>query len=243
MTKNIIGNRADTLRDIMLLAAESQNGLDKAINTVSNKLLVVAKSFQEKENIKAKPDGERVEANSLKFVTATKGEEAFIKSKEAGDLQRASLPRCWTQAKSNIKAAIELGIDLAKYTSEAALRKEVIRVRGLKSANPIDQAVSEFKKMLKAVTEDEALAVLKQATAAIAAQRGQVKAEATKPAKTTKPVQARKPVKATKPVQARKPIATHTKNAEVSDAELITLLEGVVQQDIIDAVKGNTVAA
>lgn len=209
-TKNPIGQRADTMRELIIEAAKGQAVLDKTVGSISNRLLVVAKTYQEKDMIMSDPNGERVEKRADKFKAATTLEEKWIRSKEAGELQRDTLPKCWTQSKSNIKAAIELGIDLRPFNSESALRKEVVRVRGLKSASPLDAELSEFKKAIQGLHSAKALEIVKQANAAIflaleairASEKKALQAKAENEQPATK-AEVKKPAKKT--TKARKP--------------------------------------
>jgi len=115
-----MGNTKLTLRDVIIEAIHAQTDIDTAnelvqesTSSVSNHLLVVAKNFHD----------------AGKFIEACKVQEDFIKSKEAGKNQADKLPRCWTNAKSNIKRALELGFDLSEYKTESELRKAVTEKR------------------------------------------------------------------------------------------------------------------
>lgn len=162
-----VGKRAATLRGIMILAAQVQQSVDNNLSTISNALLKIAGKYQDAKDIVAPENyrNERNRAASEAFMDACKLEEAYIRSAEAGQWQRDTLPRCWTQAKSNIKAALEFGINLDLYKSESALRKQVIKIRGLTSKNPVDDEMKEFKKLLGNLPQEQALSILEQAQA------------------------------------------------------------------------------
>ena len=131
-----VGERGDKLRAIMLDAAKIGNTQEAQNGQISQRLLAIAATVQESANTKDVITAAREPEFSAKFIDMCKMEEKFIKSKEAGDAKRDTLPRCWTQAKSNIKAALEFGIDLnhQDFRSEHAVRKAVVKARGLKDA-------------------------------------------------------------------------------------------------------------
>lgn len=131
-----VGERGDKLRAIMLDAAKIGNTQEAQNGQISQRLLAIAATVQESANTKDVITGQRNPEFSAKFIEMCKFEEKFIKSNEAGAAKRDTLPRCWTQAKSNIKAAMEFGIDLnrADFRSEHAVRKAVVKARGLKDA-------------------------------------------------------------------------------------------------------------
>lgn len=57
------------------------------------------------------------------FESKCEAQETWVKSADAGRMRLSSLPRCWTQTKSNIKAAMKRGIDVKGYDTESSLRK------------------------------------------------------------------------------------------------------------------------
>lgn len=154
---SIIGQSATNMQALIIESVISQRGIDKQTGDVSNKLLVCARVYQKHDTI-----GVTSEGNSDSFIDACKLHEDYIKSNEARDNKVDKLPRCWTQAKSNIKAALNYGIDLSKYESESALRKDVIKARGKKDKNPVTAQLGEFKKSMESMPEEQALAILKQ---------------------------------------------------------------------------------
>jgi hypothetical protein len=157
--------KTDTLRSLILDSVTAQKAIDKKEGTVSDKLLKLAKPYQDSTTI-----GNYSEESADKFISDCKDQESFIRSKEARGKQVDKLPRCWTQAKSNIKAALIHGIDLSKYESESALRKAVTKARSArKGTNPVGEAMATFKKDLESMPEAQALEILKQAQAAVAA--------------------------------------------------------------------------
>lgn len=61
-----------------------------------------------------------------------KSADAFIARCEKAEAQykletkgKKNIPRCWTQAKSNIKRALQYGINVSEYDTESKLRKDV----------------------------------------------------------------------------------------------------------------------
>lgn len=56
------------------------------------------------------------------FLAKTQMEEDWVQSEEAGQMRCIETPKCWTQAKSDIKAAMKLGFDLTKFPSYHKLK-------------------------------------------------------------------------------------------------------------------------
>ena len=117
-----------TMRDVILEASQATQGIEdhkKGIqnltSSVSNHLLTCAKGI-------GSSDVEGEDKSSL-FMAACTVQESFIKSDEAGKDKLDKLPRCWINPKSNIKAAIDLGVDLDKYLTESDLRKDLTKLR------------------------------------------------------------------------------------------------------------------
>lgn len=156
-SQGVIGQASMNLRALMIEAVSVQRGIDAKTGSVSDKLLTIAKAYQDKETI-----GKEDETNSDKFLNACATDEAFIKSSDAGDSQVDKLPRCYTQAKSNIKAALNYGINLDDYSSESALRKDVQKVRQGKGQSPLNAAMSTFKKEIESLPEAKAIELMKQ---------------------------------------------------------------------------------
>lgn len=156
--KETVAKTVQTFQDVIKDAVKLERHIEKKGGSISNTLLQLARPWQAKDTI-GKPSVE----NSGKFLTACKVAEDYIKSDSARSLKVEKLPRCWTQAKSNIKAAIEFGIDLGQYNTESALRKAVNEAR--KAAKGIDKVALELKafdKTIKALPEDVALDLLAQ---------------------------------------------------------------------------------
>lgn len=154
-----------TMRDLILEAVKTQTAVSKREGFVSDKLLKLAKPFQDKVSI-----GTYNEASADGFLDACKEQESFIRSKEARGQQVDKLPRCWTQAKSNIKAAMIHGLKLSDFNSESALRKAVSKARNAhKGSDPVNDAVNAFKADIQKLPRDTALKLMKEANAAVAA--------------------------------------------------------------------------
>ena len=121
-------NNTLTFNDVILEAVGAQAEMDSIRGSVSDHLLTVAKTIKGIEP----------------FLEKCKLAEEFIRSGKAKANQlgeKDSLPRCWTQAKSNIKKALEAGINIKQYDTESALRKKLNDVRkGVKKAQ--DSAIA-----------------------------------------------------------------------------------------------------
>ena len=160
-TTSVIGQASVNLRALMIEAVLAQRSIDSKGATVSNKLLSIATVYQVKDTIDTES-----EENASKFLNACATDESFIKSSDAGDNQCDKLPRCYTQAKSNIKAALNFGIDLSQFNSESALRKAVSELRATKNKKgTLAGELISFKKEIEALPEAQALALLKQFSA------------------------------------------------------------------------------
>ena len=147
----------DTVRQVLLDAVKQQRQIDKAEGSTSNRLLIVARQYQRKDEV-----GKEEEANAERFLKVVTDHEKWLKSEEAGRQKCKTIPRAFSQAKSNIKAALCFGLDLNKYETESALRKDVNKIRKGKSANPIDSGFAALKKAVAVMPESEALELLKQ---------------------------------------------------------------------------------
>jgi hypothetical protein len=117
-----------TLKVVLIESAIAQVGLDGAkesAGSVSQHLLQVAQTFQ----------------NVKEFLAECKVQETYLKS-DAGKAEMrgvfqkhglgefdATIPRCWTQAKANIKAAWSRGLAPTKFSTESEMRKELNKVR------------------------------------------------------------------------------------------------------------------
>lgn len=158
-----------TFRNLIIFCAQVGTTQAKQDGSISQRMMELARPHQSKEFIRD-TDGTRDDRASVKFLSLLKDEESFIKSAEAGNNRVETLPRCWTQAKSNIKAALEYGINLADYASESALRKAVIKARGQRKQNPIKESMdSVTKRMIEELPQDRALDLIHQLEAALEA--------------------------------------------------------------------------
>lgn len=111
-----------TIRVVLLDALEAQGIIDKAdkqIESVRDQREGAISSISEELMEVAKPFGTDYE----RFLDACKAEEKWLKSDEAGSKKVTTIPRCFIQAKSNIKQAMKLGLDPNDYKSESELRK------------------------------------------------------------------------------------------------------------------------
>lgn len=172
-----VAARSATMRKVMTHAARIQGKIDANMGQVSQELLDIARTFQHSKHIRTGDalDGSRNKEASAEFENACAVEEKWVRSPEAGKLEQSTLPRCWTQAKSNIKAALQFGIDLSKFKSEAAMRAEKVRVNGLIKKDDFSKAMESLVKDLKALPTAEAMGIIQEAHAAIAAARQALK--------------------------------------------------------------------
>ena len=131
------------LPDAMIAAVKAQRSTDKISAGTSKAMLEVAKTLQTRTTIgKVSEKG----TASGKFDAACKEQETFIRSKEAKGMRVDKLPRYWTNPKSQIKAALNLGIDLAKFETESKLRKQVALERAkLKGGDALGEAIKTLK--------------------------------------------------------------------------------------------------
>jgi hypothetical protein len=145
-----------TMRSLVLDAVKAQNKVDKAVTPVSDKMLSLAKGYQDSKTV-----GKYNDAAADSFISACSEQESFIRSKEAKSSQVDKLPRCWTQAKSNIKAALIHGLNLKDYTSESALRKDVIKARAaMRKPDAVKSACKALTDALTEMPEEKALEIL-----------------------------------------------------------------------------------
>lgn len=56
------------------------------------------------------------------FLAQCGMEEDWVLSEEAGQMRMEEVPRCWTQAKSDIKGAFKAGVDLTKVPSYSKMK-------------------------------------------------------------------------------------------------------------------------
>lgn len=160
-----IGQKADNFQALLVGACKAQRASDKGLTGVSDQLLQLARPLQPAASkgivFNAATAKEDEKEPSTAFEAACKLAENYIKSDSAGRQKTSTLPRCWTQAKSNIKAALNFGIDLSAYNTESSLRKEVNKARkAAKSVDNVEEAVKTVTKELNKLPEAQALDLL-----------------------------------------------------------------------------------
>lgn len=69
------------------------------------------------------------------FMARCQAEEDWVLSEVAGQMQELELPTCWTQAKSDIKAAWKLGIDPKDVTSYHKMREKKTEINKERKGN------------------------------------------------------------------------------------------------------------
>lgn len=140
-----------TMRSVMLEAVEVQTAIEEGKSgkgAISQHLMICARKFV---------DGKTKALDVDMFLTACKQEEKFIKSQEAGINRQDRVPPCWTQAKSNIKAAADFGLSPADFKTESAMRKALNECRKAAKQEALEQEAGEVegnKLTLKAVDND-----------------------------------------------------------------------------------------
>ena len=152
----------------MIAAVKAQRSTDKLSAGTSKAMLEVAKGLQSRGSIgKVSEKG----TASGKFDEACKQQETFIRSREAKSYRVDTLPRYWTNPKSQIKSALNLGIDLSLYETESKLRKAVAVARAaLKGGDLLGDMIKALKKECENVSEDIFSEAIKQARGYITAQ-------------------------------------------------------------------------
>lgn len=159
-----MNTKPSTLRTVLIDAVKVDKVVTTKTGSISNALLVVARQFQSQSTI-----GTVSSVNADRFLDACKLEESFIRSTEARRNKVDKLPRSFTQPKSNIKAALNLGLSLANFNTESSLRKEVQALRKAAATNPVDTAIAGLKKSLATVPSKQALDIISRANAELAA--------------------------------------------------------------------------
>lgn len=101
--------------------------------------------------ITEKPNGEPM-AKDHPFLVACKMEEEFAKSKDAGVNQWDKIPPNWSQMKSNIKAAYNMGLDITSYKDEFSMRKDLNEARKVKKGEVVE-AVDQVDTALQDAVE------------------------------------------------------------------------------------------
>ncbi len=112
-------------------------------STVADHFMSAAKLYIQDKNT----TGEDM-AKDHPFLVACKDQENLSKSSAAGVNQWDVVPSVWTQIKSNIKAAYNMGMDVSSYEKEGALRKDLNEARKEKKKaeegeTQVDQALSD----------------------------------------------------------------------------------------------------
>ena len=152
----------------MIAAVKAQRTTDKLSVGTSKAMLEVAKTLQSRGSI-----GKHSEKDTAsgKFDAACKEQETFIRSREAKSYRVDNLPRYWSNPKSQIRAALNFGIDLALYQTESKLRKAVALERAkLKGGDVLGDMLKALKKECENVSEDIFSEAIKQARGYITAQ-------------------------------------------------------------------------
>lgn len=153
------------LPQAMIAAVKAQRLTDKQSAGTSKAMLEAAKTFMKQSMI-----NKVSETNSSTFDVACKEQENFIRSKEARGYQVEALPRYWTNPKSQIRSAMNLGINIKLYETESKLRKAVAAKRSeLKGSDELGEAIKDFKKQCENVDANIYLEAIKQASAYITA--------------------------------------------------------------------------
>lgn len=133
--KNVIGERHIKARDVMREAAIAQIVQDDATGRkgdVSQHLLLVAQQCNK--------DADQFEAIckvEMDYIKSREGQVDLMavfakehldydKLHDADKWELGKVPPCFTQAKSNIKAGMKLGLDPSKYKSESKFRADKI---------------------------------------------------------------------------------------------------------------------
>lgn len=103
--------------------------------TISDHFMDAAKMY-----ITKKPKKGEEMAVDHAFLVACNAQETASKSESAGMYQWDKVPPAWSQMKSNIKAAFNMGLDINSYTSESAMRKDLNEARkAAKAENKSDE--------------------------------------------------------------------------------------------------------
>lgn len=115
--------------------------------TLSDHFMDAAKVY-----IKKPKKGETMEEDHA-FLVACAAQEKASKSESAGRFQWDKVPPSWSQMKSNLKAAFNMGIDINKYETESSLRKDLNEARkAQKEANKTPE--EKAKEQLEGAVDD-----------------------------------------------------------------------------------------
>lgn len=113
----------ENLRDLMGVAVTAERTIALMRGGIADQLLRFAKEADNKD----------------KFLDACKREEVWVKSSDAGDLQVQNLPKCWSQAKSDIKGAWDRGLnpkDFPTYSKLKGAKVDAGKASGRASNDP-----------------------------------------------------------------------------------------------------------
>jgi len=102
--------------------------------------------------IKAPKKGEEMQEDHP-FLVACEKVESFMKSEAAGINQWDKIPAVWSQLKSNMKAAFNLGMDINAFDTESSMRKELNERRKAKKAETVSPEQKALEQAQEAVSE------------------------------------------------------------------------------------------
>jgi len=126
--KKVANSKPLDIRQILILSEQTQAEMDKAGEQVKahrEESQALQASVSQLLMVAARPFGTDYEA----FLNACSVQEKWLKSEEAGKDKVDAIPRCFTQAKSNLKQAMMRGIDPNGYETESELRAELNKAR------------------------------------------------------------------------------------------------------------------
>lgn len=75
-------------------------------------------------------------SNVTEFLAKCESEEAWAQSAEAGQSRVDEIPTCWTQAKSDIKAAMNQGHNLNNFPSYSKMKAAKVETNRARQGNP-----------------------------------------------------------------------------------------------------------
>lgn len=149
--------KPDTLRDLIAMCVQYEQFTTMLEGNVAGHLFDFAKKTGNKD----------------KFLDACALEETWVKSSDAGDARVTKLPKCWQQAKSDIKGAWERGCDPKNYPTYSKMKAAKVEAgkadKPKPAATPADGKPGRAKNdprndrppadddAVPAVTRDEAL--------------------------------------------------------------------------------------
>lgn len=142
---------------VLTEAVKAQGTIDRA-----NKRMNEAKSGVSHELFMAAQDTAAQDVD--KFIAfCTEAEAQYKASKRKGS--KVVIPKHWTQAKSNIKGALNAGLNLKDFETESAMRKKLNELR--KGVDVFAAIKDAFKSLKKAGRETEAKAAIADATSVL----------------------------------------------------------------------------